>query len=314
MVTNYPYFDFAYIADETGNTARAGAGRFVQPLESDLLNYPSKRKEKGFATFLGRKREKPSAIIAPSDQQTQLLKTANVNERFSAEEAQQMAEPHAPECMLICCIDSRFQPAKALDYGPGTTLEHRPIACVVPPAYKADPDLMSRMAFRRLKEISNIILVCHSDCGGAQAALEVPNPDPNSDDDLHTVASVVHRSGLDIPLLGKGFLAQTGGDKRKAGDLLAREVGVKSLHNLMGYKGSTGYATISDEVSVGALTVMLFYFDLEKRALEMYDVQKGAWSYTPECERFGLKSKEVLHAPAQAGIRPAVSLKKAYEK
>ena len=272
---------------------------------------PVKTAEKGLAALLRRIRPDKAreATHAPLDQQP--LKTANVNERFSDDDAERMAAPHAPECMMICCLDSRIQPSKALDYGPGKALEYRPISCVIPPAYKADPDLKSRMAFRRMKEISTIVLMCHSDCGGAQAALAMPAPDPESEDDLHTVASFVQRSGLDIPLLAKGFLAQEGGNIRRAGDRLAREIGVKSLQNLMGYKGATGYETIADEVAVGALSVRLFYLDLEKRQLEMYDMKTGAWAHTIECDVLRLENGEGMQPTP--GLRPAVSLKKPYE-
>lgn len=212
------------------------------------------------------------------------LLATNANNRFTPEEQQAMAEPHSPECFLVCCIDSRFQPAKALDYGPGIALEYRQIACAVPPEASAGPDLMARMAFRRLNNIDNIVLVTHSDCGGAQAALKVPQPDYDGDDDLHAVASVVHRTGLNIPVLGADFMQAEEGSLRKAGDRLARAVGVKALNNLMGYKGRDGYATVADEVKAGMLNVQLLYYDLEHRSFEVYAPQKGKWEPKADAE------------------------------
>lgn len=202
---------------------------------------------------------------------------SNANCLFTPEEQQAMAEPHSPECFLVCCIDSRFQPAKALDYGPGIALEYRQIACAVPPEASAGPDLMARLAFRRLNNIGSIVLVTHTDCGGAQAALKVPQPDFNGDDDLHAVAAVVHRTGLNIPVLGADFLRAEEGSLRKAGDRLARAVGVKAFNNLMGYKGREGYATIADEVKAGALDVKLLHYDLERQSFEIYSPLKGKW-------------------------------------
>jgi carbonic anhydrase len=250
------------------------------------------------------------AFVAALGEQT--LKAANVSERFTAAEAAKMAEPHAPESFLVCCVDSRFQPAKALDYGPGTALEYRTIACVVPPAYKADPDLKSKMAFCRLKDVQNILLVCHSDCGGCQAALTVPHPDPASEDDLHTVASFVHLSGLDVPLVGKGLLAAEGGSIRKAGDRLAREIGVKSLQNLLGFKGRDANATVEDDVKAGRLNVMLLYYDLEKRSFDIYEARSGTWKHTPDCDWLSLRAKAALHNCAEASRETAVSLRKSY--
>lgn len=278
------------------------------------MDKPSQKKpiEKGFANFIGRKWDKRHSQITEAPA-IQTVTTSNVSERFTQEEAAKMAEPHTPESFLVCCVDSRFQPAKALDYGPGTALEYRTIACVVPPAYKADPDLKSKMAFRRLKEIDTIIMVAHSDCGGAQAAITVPNPDPESDDDLHTVASFIHTSGLDVPLLAKGFLAVEKGDVRSAGDLLAREVGVKSFYNLLGYKGREGYATVGDEVKAGALNVMMLFYDLAKRSFDIYDPAEGEWKHTAACDWIGFKAKGAMHRCADESRKVAVSLKKPYD-
>jgi len=197
---------------------------------------------------------------------------------FTPEEAKAMARPHSPEAFLICCIDSRIQPNKALDYGPGVTLEYRPIAAVVPPPGDADADLDSRMAFRRLKDIDNIIIVCHSDCGGAAAAISVPDPDLKNGGDLDIVASSLQRTGLDIPQLSKSFLSAANGDSRAAGDKLAKEVGVQSYKNVLQYKGRDGSATIADEVKTGNANVLLLFYNLEERTFERYSPTTGAWS------------------------------------
>ncbi len=278
------------------------------------MDKPNQKKpiEKGIASFIGRKWDKrpPQVTEAPP---LQSVKTANVSARFTDEEAAKMAEPHDPESFLICCVDSRFQPAKALDYGPGTALEYRPIACVIPPVYKAEPDFKSKMAFRRLKGVETIIMVCHSDCGGCQAALAVPNPDPASEDDLHTVASFIHTCGLDIPLLANGFLATEKGDVRSAGDLLAREVGVKSFYNLLGYKGRDAHATIGDEMKAGELNVMLLFYDLERRSFDLYDPHEAEWKHTAACDWIGFRAKGAMHKCAEDTRKVAVSLKKPYD-
>ncbi|MEZ0224427.1 MAG: carbonic anhydrase [Alphaproteobacteria bacterium] len=223
---------------------------------------------------------------------------ANANKQnFTHEEAAAMAQPHKPEAFLICCIDSRFQPAKALDYGPGVALECRCIACVIPPEKEADADVLSRMAFRRLNNIRNIVLVSHSDCGGAQAALRVPHPDLATGDDLHAIAAIVHRAHPDLARLGQQFLKSEGGDMRKAGDLLAREVGIKSLQNLLGYKGCGEYATVADEVKAGALQVTLLHYDLEKRRFDIYDPGKKKWRHMADAAN--LMQPAAIPAPQQ---------------
>jgi carbonic anhydrase len=233
--------------------------------------------------------QKTASVFAPRN---------HVATNITAEDAAIMAQQHKPEAFLVCCIDSRFQPAKILDYGPGIALEHRPIACVIPPEEQASPDLLARMAFRRLNNVATIALVCHSDCGGAQAALKVPRPDQTTGGDLHAVAAAVHQSGLDLGRLGRKFLTAEKGDLRRAGDRLAREVGVQSLRNLMNYKGRDDYATVRDEVDAGALNVTLLYYDLEKRGFEVYDAWRGRWRAAANAETLFTKPQRNCAHPA----------------
>lgn len=219
---------------------------------------------------------------------------------FTAEEAKAMASPHNPEVFLICCIDSRIQPAKVLDYGPGVTLEYRPIAAVVPPPEEADADLSSRMAFRRLKDIDNIIIVCHSDCGGAAAAIAVPDPDPKDGGDLDIVASSLQRSGLDIPKLSKQFLTAANGDSRTAGDTLAKEVGVQSLKNVLQYKGRDGSATIEEEMKSGKANVLLLFYNLEQRSFEQYNAKAGKWAPLGKKDSAAASKNSKPHYPPSA--------------
>lgn len=199
------------------------------------------------------------------------------NGPFTPDEVKKMSGAHQPDMLLIACIDSRIQPARALEVGPGVALEYRPIGCVIPPEAEAGDDLDSRMAFRRMNNIKNIVLICHSDCGGAKAAINVPEPDKSTGDDLHIVASQVHRTGLDIPKLSRDFLAAENGDVNRAGDRLAKEVGIKSLENLLQYKGDGAFKTIAEEVEKGGLTVTLLYYDLAQQHFDVYNSKTKSW-------------------------------------
>jgi carbonic anhydrase len=219
------------------------------------------------------------------DMPTLLSHVLNGDKAFTSEEDKAMGAAQHPDAFLICCIDSRFQPDKALDYGPGVTLEYRPISAVIPPPADADPALLSRMAFRRLKEVPNIVIIAHSDCGGAQAAINIPNPDLKNGGDLDIVANEAHRTGLDIGKLAPAFLKAANGDVKEAGNQLAREISVQSLKNLLQYKGRGEFATIADEVAAGKANVALLYYDLDTHKVDQYDLAKGAWQpvvgYTP---------------------------------
>lgn len=254
-------------------------------------------------------------ILAPSSRRKWKKQAPEQNisaqDTITAEDAAIMAQPHKPETFLICCIDSRFQPAKAFNYGPGVTLEHRPIACVIPPKEKADPDLLSRLAFRRINNIRNIILVCHSDCGGAQTALKVACSHATCND-MHEVALAVDRTGLDISKVGGKYLSSENGDVKKAGNLLAKEIGLKSLKNLLAYKGAGDHATIADEVAAGAAEIMLFYYDLEKLEFETYDAGKKEWHKTDHCDGFFSALTSAGQDAPKTMERPAPQRKRRY--
>lgn len=201
----------------------------------------------------------------------------NGENNFTADEKNAIGSPQHPEMFLVSCIDSRIQPNKALDYGPGVALEYRPIAAVIPPPSKADPAFLERMAFRRINNIDNILIVCHSDCGGAKTAISIPNPDLQNGTDKDIIASAAQRSGLDISKLAQDFMAAAGNDVKKAGDRLAKEIGVQSMKNILQYKGRGNYKTIGDEVSQGATKIMVVYYDLATRSFEKYDPSLNAW-------------------------------------
>ena len=220
------------------------------------------------------------------------------NQNITEEEAQRMKGVQQPDVFLICCIDSRFQPDKALDYGPGVALEYRPIAAVVPPVKDADQAFLARMAFRRLKNVSNIVIIAHSDCGGAQASIQVPKPDLVNGGDLDIVADETHRTGLDVTKLSQEFLKAANGDVREAGNHLAKDVSVQSLKNLMEYKGRDKHATIEDEMKAGDLHIALLYYDLEKHTVEQYDVSKGVWQPMAGFEAGGPEPKVLPSKPA----------------
>ena len=198
--------------------------------------------------------------------------------KFTPEEDKAMESPQHPDVFLVCCIDSRFQPDKALDYGPGVTLEYRPISAVIPPPEEADAALLSRMAFRRLKDVRNFVIIAHSDCGGAQAAINIPAPDLKAGGDLDIVANEAHRTGLDIGKLAPEFLKAANGDVKEAGNHLAHEIGVQSLKNLVQYKGRDKFATIADEIKAGEANAVLLYYDLDTHKVDKYDLSTGTWS------------------------------------
>lgn len=188
-----------------------------------------------------------------------------------------MKHPHHPDTIFIGCVESRVAANKVLHYEVGHVLQHKPVAAVIPSFEKASDELKEKMAFRRLKGIKNIIVMGHSDCGGAQAATAVPHPDLTVDNPLHIVAHAAHRSGLDIPHLVQKFTAHCCGNTKAAGDELAKAIVVQGLRNLMGYPGIAPHKTVEDEIMQGGLNVVGLFFRLDTQKIDIYDVAKGVW-------------------------------------
>lgn len=229
-----------------------------------------------------------------------------------------ISAPHDPKTFLITCIDSRLQPAAILNYDPGLVLESRPIAAVVPPVEHASDEFMSRMEFRRLKGIKSMLLLTHSDCGGAQTAVAHPDPDLVTDKPLQSVARCAHRSGLNIGRLTREFMDNCGHDHSKASDEMSRALGVQSLRNLMTYPGIAPFDTIEDEIMRGGLDVVLLNYNMKEHSFDHYNVRDGKWEKLEDAVPHFCGKANDCHGcsctwridqnPVEASFRPQMAL------
>jgi carbonic anhydrase len=81
----------------------------------------------------------------------------------------------APKVMIIACSDSRVDPTRVFDTGPGQAFVLRNVANLVPP-YSPDDGLHGasaalEYAVTQLK-VHHIVVFGHAHCGGIQASLD----------------------------------------------------------------------------------------------------------------------------------------------
>ncbi|HRC25989.1 MAG TPA: carbonic anhydrase [Alphaproteobacteria bacterium] len=177
-------------------------------------------------------------------------------------------EPHQPHTLIIACVDSRLRLEDMFGLKANEALTYRPIAALVPPY---DPALRDR-GFEALlcfgadiKGIRNIILMVHTDCGGATLA-SLPREDEQcSAQPVQVVRGFIKTSELPLNPLRERFAEATDPD------LVARLLGIKSLHNLM------TYPTIEDRIKAGTLDVVLTCYDMKEKTLSAFDVEQGQW-------------------------------------
>ena len=95
-----------------------------------------------------------------------------------------LATIQAPKSLVICCSDSRVDPAILLNCKPGEIFVVRNIGNLVPPYTPANDELHGvsaaiEYAITHLK-VKNIIIIGHSNCGGIKALLALDSNSPKN--------------------------------------------------------------------------------------------------------------------------------------
>ena len=179
-------------------------------------------------------------------------------------------KPSNPEVLFIGCADPREGAGHHFDLGDTAVRETIP-GLAIPPYRLASVEMKATFALCARAGVKEIVLVAHSDCGANKAAVTVPEPDPESDDETHLIAACVARMGLDIPNLKGSFMLATGNDFAQTADLLARHVVVESVGNLC------GFPKINEQVMAGKLNIVSAFHDMQNGRLEYYDVGEHRW-------------------------------------
>ncbi|KAI0499093.1 hypothetical protein KFK09_019994 [Dendrobium nobile] len=87
---------------------------------------------------------------------------------------QNLAQGQSPKFMVIACADSRVCPSKILGFQPGEAFTVRNVANLVPPYQHGASETSAALEFAvNTLEVSNILVVGHSCCGGIRALMSM---------------------------------------------------------------------------------------------------------------------------------------------
>lgn len=167
---------------------------------------------------------------------------------------QDLAEDgQSPEVMLVACCDSRVDPALLLQCHPGDLFVVRNIANIVPP-YVCDESHHGTSAALEFGicylNVSNLIIMGHSQCGGIDAFLNEDQLD--QDDFISRWASMI-----DV--------------KKHKG--LTNEACAKSALQAS-YKNCLSFPWINDRLERGELKIHLWFFDISTATIQSYNFSK----------------------------------------
>jgi len=170
-------------------------------------------------------------------------------------------EGQRPRAMIISCCDSRVNATSIFGAETGEFFIHRNIANLVPPFSKNishhGTSAAIEYAILALK-ISNVIVLGHSNCGGASAAFDMfKNNNKNNE-------SFFIHSWLSLMKPGYEKLSKTTNNKFNKKELEKQSI-IISLKNLM------TYPFIKDAVIEKNLNLHGLWFDIAVGNLEAYD-------------------------------------------
>lgn len=181
---------------------------------------------------------------------------------------EEAVEPHKPHTLIITCVDSRLGLEYMFNLGPNEALIYRPIAALVPP-YNPETKqkgLEALLCFGAdIKRIRNILIMVHTDCGGATLASLPRDNDLCAQTPVQVVRSFLKTSGLDLNTLREQFRDQADPDE------IARLLGIQSLHNIL------TYPSLEERVRSGEIDVALTCYDMHKKSLTFFDLQTESW-------------------------------------
>lgn len=159
-----------------------------------------------------------------------------------------------PRTMVVCCCDSRVDPALILQCDPGDLFVVRNVANIVPPYEKDDAHHGTSAALEFgicFLKVTHLILLGHSQCGGIQALVE--GKDFNHNDFISHWVSLVklppQSSHHDVDDYAKLALNQS-------------------------YENCLTFPWIKDKVDQGQLNIHLWFFDVKKGEIFTYSETK----------------------------------------
>ncbi len=181
--------------------------------------------------------------------------------------ASSLASGQKPQALLIGCCDSRVDPALLTDSAPGDLFILRNIANLVPPYRKNDDyhGVSSTIEYAVcILEVSDIIILGHSNCGGIKVLMESKEGEPMGEfigNWVDIAASARDKVLHDMPDAPVG----------KQTRACEKEAILVSLKNLM------SFPWVKERVAKGQLSLHGWHYDISDGRLQYYNQLTGEY-------------------------------------
>jgi len=163
-----------------------------------------------------------------------------------------------PNCFIICCIDSRSNPALIFHSRPGKFFSHKAMGTIVRP-YQKGTALSAALQFAiEIQRVDQLIILGHTHCGAIQALAE--------DIDDEEIASFVEvaKSGLER---AKAITSKYAASKEDNESLLRC---AEQQITLMSADNVRTYPSVQKALAEDRLDIRCWIFDMERGDLLEY--------------------------------------------
>jgi carbonic anhydrase len=182
--------------------------------------------------------------------------------------ASSLASGQKPQALLIGCCDSRVDPALLTDSAPGDLFILRNIANLVPPYQKNDDyhGVSSTIEYAVCTlEVSDIIILGHSNCGGIKTLME-SSPDEPTGEFIGNWVSIAAEAR------DKVLSKMPDAPPEKKNLACEKEAILVSLKNLM------SFPWVSERVAKGKLSLHGWHYDITDGHLQYYNQLTGEYA------------------------------------
>jgi len=204
----------------------------------------------------------------------------------NAELASALISGQKPQALLVGCCDSRVDPALMTDCAPGELFILRNIANLVPPYLKNDDyhGVSSSIEYAVcILEVSDIIVLGHSGCGGIEA-LMASAEGQKIGEFIGTWVNIA------APARDKVLAEMADQPREKKVSACEKEAILVSLKNLI------TFPWVKERVAQGRLSLHGWYYDIRNGRLQYYNQVTGD---------FDILVDRYSPAPKAAAIEPA---------
>lgn len=205
----------------------------------------------------------------------------------NAELASDLMTGQKPQALLIGCCDSRVDPALLTDSAPGDLFILRNIANLVPPYTKSDDfhGVSSSIEYAVcILEVSDIIVLGHSNCGGINALM-------NAADGQEAGEFIGKWVNIAESARDKVLKEMPKATLEKQTSACEKEAILISLKNLM------SFPWVKERVSKGQLSLHGWYYNMGTGQLKYYNQLSG--EYEILVERYSSTADNAAEQPAE---------------